>query len=151
MESVLRTDDLIVVDASTVVERVSEDLGAVYDAATITVTAPESAPVSVGSMFEVAVENVVENAIVHNDDLEPTVDITVSNGDDTVTVEVADDGPGIPDHELSVRELPAESALEHSNGLGLWLVDWFVERSGGDLDIETGPDGSRVRMILSQG
>ncbi|AQL43852.1 hypothetical protein BV210_14565 [Halorientalis sp. IM1011] len=151
MESVLRTDDLIVVDASTVVERVSEDLGAVHDAARITVTTPEFAPVSVGSMFEVAVENVVENAIVHNDDPAPTVDITVSNGDDTVTVEVADDGPGIPDHELSVRELPAESALEHSNGLGLWLVDWFVERSGGDLDIETGSDGSRVRMILPQG
>jgi signal transduction histidine kinase len=151
MESVLRTNDRIVADASTVVERVTEDLGAAHDDATITVTTPESAPVTVGRMFEVAVENVVENAIVHNDEPAPTVAVAVSNGDDTVTVEVCDDGPGIPAHELDVRELPAESALEHSSGLGLWLVDWFVERSGGDLDIETGTDGSRIRMVLPQG
>ncbi|SEO28957.1 Signal transduction histidine kinase [Halorientalis persicus] len=148
MESVLRTDDRIVTDASEVVERVTEDLDTVHANASITVTTPESAPVTVGRMFEVAVENVVENAIVHNDSPEPTVDVTVTNGDDTVTVAVRDDGPGIPEHELDMRELPAESALEHSNGLGLWLVDWFVERSDGDLDIETDGDGSLVRMVL---
>lgn len=147
MESVLRTDDRIVADASEVVERVTEDLAAVHTDASVTVTTPDAAPVTVGSMFEVAVENVVENAIVHNDSPEPTVDVTVTNGDGTVAVTVSDDGPGIPDHELDMRELPAESALEHSNGLGLWLVDWFVERSEGDLHIET-DDGSRVRMVL---
>jgi signal transduction histidine kinase len=150
MESVLRTDDRIVADASDVVERVTGTLDATHEGVTFTVTAPDSAPVTVGSMFEVAVENVVENAIVHNGSAEPTVDVTVTNETDTVTVAVSDDGPGIPDHELDMRELPTESALEHSNGLGLWLVDWFVERSGGDLHIETDSDGSLVRMDLPQ-
>ncbi|WP_193767539.1 sensor histidine kinase [Halorientalis pallida] len=150
MESVLRTDDRIVVDASDVVERVTSTLDAAHEEATITVTTPDTAPVTVGRMFEVAVENVVENAIVHNDGSTTVVDVTVTNGDGTATVTVCDDGPGIPDHELEMRELSAESALEHSNGLGLWLVDWFVERSEGELRIETDGDGSLVRMDLPQ-
>ncbi len=151
MESVLRSDDLIVADASEVVERVTADLDVAHEDASLTVTTPESAPVAVGSMFEVAVENVVENAIVHNDHPEPSVEISVTNEAETAEVTVCDDGPGIPDHEVDVREMPAESALEHSNGLGLWLVGWVVEQSDGDLHIEAGDDGSQVRMVLPQG
>ncbi|WP_336002581.1 sensor histidine kinase [Halorientalis halophila] len=148
MEAVLRSDDRTVLDAVAVVERVTDDQFDRYPDAAISVESPAEAPVSVATMFDVAVENLVENAVVHNDGTDPTVDVSVTAGDDCVSVAVSDDGPGIPDHELEVRDLPHESALEHSNGLGLWLVDWVVERSDGELDIETGPDGSRVRLTI---
>jgi signal transduction histidine kinase len=64
-------------------------------------------------------------------------------------VSVADDGPGIPDHERAVLTDGEETALEHGSGLGLWLVHWVVERSGGRLSFaENDPRGSVVRMDL---
>jgi signal transduction histidine kinase len=118
-----------------VVERVTEGLDTTDEDLSLTVTATESAPV----------------AVVHSDGPEPSVEVSVTNGARTVEVAVHDDGPGIPDHELDVRELPAESALEHGNRLGLRLVDWFVEQSDGDLYIETNDDGSSIRTVLRQG
>lgn len=122
-----------------------------------------------------AVANVVENACKHNDSDEPTVEVTVaatvespegeSSSDQSspdvgrhhpteatvggVRLVVADDGPGIPEQEHAVLQKGRETALEHGSGLGLWLVYWAVDRSGGTLDIsENDPRGSVVELHL---
>lgn len=66
-----------------------------------------------------------------------------------VHLSVADNGPGIPDHEYEVLTAGEETALEHGSGLGLWLVFWVVDKSGGDLAFdENDPRGSIVTMTL---
>lgn len=91
--------------------------------------------------------NLLENAAEHNDSDEPWVRIDARiDGDETV-VEVADNGPGIPTEERSVLRSKEETPLQHSSGLGLWLVSWGVERLGGTVTIvESDESGTTIRL-----
>jgi signal transduction histidine kinase len=95
-----------------------------------------------------AVEDLVENAIVHAHHAEPVVRVTVEPTDDAVAFAVADDGPGIPDQELAVLDTGGETELQHGSGAGLWVVTWIVERSGGELSFETSSEGTTVTIRL---
>jgi len=111
----------------------------------VTVTGPPA--------VDYALENVLENAIVHNDSESPTVEVFVyvfeGTHNDWTEVVVADDGPGIPDHEVRALLEGGETPLQHGSGLGLWLVNWLVKRSGGELQFdENEPRGSIVTMRL---
>jgi signal transduction histidine kinase len=100
-------------------------------------------------VLEAVLGTVVENAIEHNDDPSPWVRVsaraaTADGGDVTgegVVVEVHDDGPGIPDHELAVVDDGEETPLSHGSGLGLWIVQWGSRWLGADVDFETGREG----------
>jgi signal transduction histidine kinase len=115
--------------------------------AEIAVDLPETCRVRADSGLDVALENVIENALLHGG--APTVEVTVTCTDDTATVEVVDDGPGIPEHELAVLAAESETPLEHGSGIGLWLVTWIVERSDGAVDFER-RDGRTVVTIELQ-
>jgi signal transduction histidine kinase len=99
----------------------------------------------------VAVDNLLENAVVHGDSLTPSVSVTVRRRetDGTVDVVVADDGPGIPEQERQVLVDGRETPLEHGSGLGLWLVNWIVSESMGELAFDDNePRGSVVTISL---
>jgi signal transduction histidine kinase len=65
----------------------------------------------------------------------------------TVTFEIADSGPGIPEYELDVLDA-RESSLEHGSGLGLFVVNWGVSTLGGDVAFDATDDGTRVLVTL---
>ena len=66
-----------------------------------------------------------------------------------VHVTVTDNGPGIPEQESAVLTAGEETALEHGSGLGLWLVFWVVDKSGGELTFaDNDPRGSVVTLVL---
>jgi sensor histidine kinase regulating citrate/malate metabolism len=66
-----------------------------------------------------------------------------------VDVEVADQGPGIPDCELEALRSGDERALLHGSGIGLWLVNWLVTFLDGTLRFEgNDPCGTVVTMTL---
>ena len=99
------------------------------------------------ALLELALENVVENAIEHNDSVDPRVAVTADGLAGGVRLTVADDGPGIPENELVALDSGRETDLQHASSLGLWLVHWSVERLGGDLRIERlHPRGSAVSI-----
>lgn len=78
--------------------------------------------------------NLLQNAVVHNPASEPHVTVTVDRTPDTVTVSVADDGPGIPSECVeSLFERGEQGAESRGNGLGLYLVEKFVDAFGGDI------------------
>lgn len=128
--------------AATVVERARED----HPGATIRLDVPEWAIAVADSHLALAVEDLVENAVVHARSAEPTVEVRVTVGEDAVVLAVIDDGPGIPEPELAVLESRGETDLQHGSGAGLWVVTWVVERSDGSLSFDTGPDGTTVRL-----
>ena len=101
------------------------------------------------TLVRAAVENLIENAIEHNDHEAPEIDVAVrtNEADDRVELVVTDNGPGIPEAERRVITAGIETPLEHISGLGLWLVKWIVEGMDGELEIEDNePRGSIVTL-----
>lgn len=130
--------------------------------AKITVTVDDSLTIKTDeSVLELVVTNLVENGVEHgvsdsaeghHDDTDNPVNIALQGSatDGGVRITISDDGPGIPPFELTPLKADRETALQHGSGLGLWLVQWGVETLGGDLDIETGPDGTTVDIRLPE-
>jgi PAS domain S-box-containing protein len=101
------------------------------------------------TLIRTAVQNLIENAIEHNDTDAPKIDVVAAYNPETDRVEltVSDNGPGIPEAEQRVITAGVETPLEHISGLGLWLVKWIVEGLNGELSIENNePRGSVVRL-----
>lgn len=117
----------------------------------LTVDVPQTLPARASSRFGSALEQVVSNAIEHNDSDEPAVHVSASAIDGpkpAVEIEVIDNGPGIPDHELEVLG-ENESQLAHMSGLGLWETYWIVEDSGGSLEFDADSEtGTTVTIRL---
>lgn len=111
------------------------------------------------------VENTVENAVVHHDgegveraDGGPWIRVTLeredggggeTDGPARFRLTVADDGTGIPDHEIEAVESGRETALEHGSGLGLWVAAWGAAAVGADVDYaEREPRGTTVTVSI---
>ncbi|WP_276258589.1 PAS domain S-box protein [Haloglomus litoreum] len=117
--------------------------------AAIAVSAPDTALVRGHETLELALDELVGNAITHHDGDRPAVELQVRADEDRVTIEVADDGPGIGELERSALQRGHETPLEHATGLGLWFVRWTVTNVGGEIEIEDrDPRGSIVRLSL---
>jgi signal transduction histidine kinase len=101
------------------------------------------------SVLPVVLGNLLENAVEHADADVPVVTVrAVDAGDGGVTIEVEDDGPGVPAHELDVLDATEETALEHGSGLGLWIVKWGVASLGGTVEFDASDAGTTARVTL---
>ena len=70
------------------------------------------------------------------------VTVTVEDGR---VVTIVDDGPGIPEKELTTIDAENETRLQHDRGLGLWQRRWCVDTPNGRPPFETGA-GTTVRI-----
>ncbi|WP_336025067.1 sensor histidine kinase [Halobellus salinisoli] len=107
----------------------------------------------VSERLHVALVELCENGIKHNDDPAtgdgPVVhiEVTPSHVPDWVEIRVVDEGPGIPPQELTALHAEEETPLQHGSGLGFWLVRFVVRRLGGEIAAENRDgDGSRVSI-----
>ena len=106
-----------------------------------------------GEILIPVVRELVSNAVEHGGPTpEPRVSVRLRESSDTEKVErwwidVADNGTGISDHEVEVFEGAEEEPLQHSKGLGLWLVWWGVDRLGGQVSFDT-DSGTTVTVEL---
>jgi signal transduction histidine kinase len=156
MESIVRKgrDARSTIDVPAVVEGEVTAVRSEYpDAHVSTETPARSLFAHAHQDIGVAIEDLVVNAVEHNDTGTATVTVTVTTGadGDSVVVTIDDNGPGIPEPELEVIESGAETEreLRQRSGLGLWLAHWLVERSRGTMDVQTdGEDGTRVTITL---
>jgi signal transduction histidine kinase len=140
-------DDVAAVDLGKVAADVVEEFDCREGATVECETAETPAAVADESALATALGNLLENAIEHNDCDEPWVRLSTHEQDSTISLRIADDGPGIPVEEREVLRRQAETPLKHSQGLGLWLASWSARAAGGELAIEsTGPDGTTVRI-----
>jgi signal transduction histidine kinase len=164
-EHLLRTVDkerdivgLLTNDADTVafdlVATVADVCGRVrerYPEATVETSLPAQADVRAVSKLPLAVHELLTNAVEHADVSDPTVTLSVTVDDDagTVTLSVDDECPPIPVQEIRVLRGERDvRSVYHGSGLGLWLVHWAVDRSGGELVFQTTADGNTVSLTL---
>lgn len=100
-----------------------------------------------GDPIEIAVSELIENALEHGGD-PAAVEVHVEHTGRSVAVTIRDDGPGIPAAERDLITGEADvTQLTHSNGLGLWLSKWVVEAYGGSIEFEEPADGGAVVTI----
>ncbi|WP_158059390.1 hybrid sensor histidine kinase/response regulator [Halorussus halophilus] len=141
-------------DVSTLIEASVERIREKYPEAEITVEQPNDAWVHATKELQFVLQHTLDNAVVHNHSAVPRIEVTVREalGTDDVLVEVADDGPGIPQMEIDALDTPEETtSLSHGSGLGLWVMKWGVESLGGDLTFATNqPTGTVVRIRLPE-
>lgn len=138
------------IDVGAVCDRVLADARQRFPDARIAFEHPGSVAAVATERLGRAVEELVENAIVHNDRDHPDLALSVERDDDSVRIVIADDGPGVPEKETGVltREHEVEP-LYHGTGLGLWLVNWIVKRAGGRIAFaENEPRGSVITIEL---
>lgn len=88
--------------------------------------------------------NLLQNGITHNHRSTPQLTVTGKDEGETVAVQIADNGPGIPPEEREqIFEGGWKGTESDGTGLGLSLVQALVERYGGDIDVEPNqPTGS---------
>jgi len=138
------------VDITKTARSVANKIDASYLDVELTVEAPEHVVVSATTTVETAIEELVRNAIIHNDLEEPAVELRVTTDGDTARIHVIDNGPGISEMDRDVLKIGlATDALYHGSGLGLWLVYWAINRSDGSIDVTTvEPRGTKVTVLL---
>ncbi|WP_336338914.1 PAS domain S-box protein [Haloarcula brevis] len=119
---------------------------------TVETDLPETRFILADTPLRQAFRQLLTNAVEHNDSARPTLWVRIRAATDRagwVDIEIADDGPGIPDHEVATLTAGEETSLQHSSGIGLWIIKWVVTRYGGDLEFETRDrGGSLVRIKL---
>lgn len=109
---------------------------------------PGQAIISAVDAVDTAIRELIENAVIHNDRDQPVVEVAVEKEHESVVIRIVDNGPGIPEVEQEIVTGQQEiSPLQHASGLGLWLVSWVMERSGGMIQFDEGQPRGTIAQI----
>jgi signal transduction histidine kinase len=113
-----------------------------HGSTTVEVEVPAETYVMATEAASAVFDNLLRNAVEHNDRAEPTVSVSVERTGRWVSVHVADDGPGIRDE---VKAHLFESAIESGEGRGIALVKTLMNHYGGDVTVrDNDPRGTEV-------
>ena len=123
-----------------------------HESATVSVTGdlPHGLNVAATELLSSIFRNLLNNAVIHNDSNQPVVTVTVEVEPETVTVGIADNGPGIPESQRDEVFGRGEMGLQSpGSGIGLYLVDTLVDMYDGDVHLEDDdPEGSVFTVTL---
>jgi len=129
------------------VEDVVRSVSQEYPDASFAVEYDERVTAATLSNFERALTELVDNAAKHGGET-PTVTVSVEPVSDAVEIRIADDGPGLADHEADVLQAGSETPLTHGSGLGLWLAHWIVDSHDGSIDATATGDGTVMTVSV---
>ena len=136
------------IDIIRIIDNLRREFEEKYSTASVRFEIPEEADAVADDRINYVLDELIENAIKHNDRSEPLVEISATVFQEKISIEIIDDGPGISPQEHAVL-LGEETPLLHGSGLGLWIVNWIVTSVGGELDLDTNePRGSVVTVTL---
>lgn len=108
-------------------------------------TAPARAPPSV----DIAIQELLENAVVHNPAPEPSATVTIDVDGAWTRLRVVDECDPIPAEVRETIGRGSEQPLHHNDGLGLWIVKWITESVDGDLSFGRRDDDEGNVVTLS--
>jgi len=139
------------VELAPMIDNIVEWFRVEYPEADVHADVPDGLAVAADDNLRTAIEELVENGIVHAETDGPSVHIEATATGGRVTLTVSDDGPGIPQREREIvtgdRTI---TQLDHGSGLGLWLAKWIVEDYDGELGFEDADEGTTVALRLDR-
>lgn len=141
-----QTDTETTFDLDDLVDDEVERFRDAHPAVELSTDVPSGLRVRAHTQFRLAVREALSNAVEHTAAAE--VEITTKSRGESHAIVVSDTGAGIPDSELAPLWAPAEGPMVHTTGLGLWMIYWLVESSGGTLEFETDSGGTSIEMWL---
>jgi signal transduction histidine kinase len=130
-------------------EHVTPLRDAYRDAEVVNEGVPDVA-VAADDLLDRVFENLLRNAIEHNDAPTPRVVVEGERGDGVATIRVADNGPGISEHRRkSIFEQGERGTESDGTGFGLYLVKDVVESYDGDIRVrDNEPRGTVFELDL---
>lgn len=151
IEQTLQDSRVASVDLRGVVTDIVAELDAEFPAADFEVDAADEVRVVADEHIDVAVEELLRNAVVHADSDAPAVEVALTAAEDPGSAQLTVTNSGsLPVSTRRALSEGAETQLRHNDGLGLWLVKWLVEESYGklELDDDRKRDRCRARVAL---
>lgn len=142
LAAVWQTRETVVVDVPTALDGAIATVTAEHPTFSVDHEILETLVVDAHPRLEWAFEEALDNAARHTEDATVTVSATAT--DDGVLVRFVDSGGGIPRAEVAPLRRGHERPVEHTTGIGLWLMYWIVEYSNGELDVRPGESGGTV-------
>ncbi|MEJ2763859.1 sensor histidine kinase [Photobacterium sp. MCCC 1A19761] len=106
---------------------------------------PDELAAVVGNLLDNAFE-----ATLKNPDSHQTISILLTDAGDELVIEVADNGPGIPDNIAdSLFTKGVSSKNQPGHGIGLYLVHSFVTQAGGSILVDDAePQGTIFSLFI---
>lgn len=138
------------VDIASAVETKAHKLSQGYENTTVHVDVT-SVQVSADEFLPAVVENVLRNAVDHNDTDNPVIRVEIVAEGGSVELRVIDNGPGVPD-EMKDKIFQESVTSDDSGtvGFGLHFVRVMMERYDGDVWFEDRADGQRGAVAVLQ-
>lgn len=100
--------------------------------------------------LRLALDELLDNAVTHNDAPQCRVHVTVdteSPDGPRTRITIADNGPGMPSGTQEKLDSIEVNPNNHLTTFGLWTAYWIVSRSGGEFEIEANePRGCRIHL-----
>ncbi|QLH83873.1 hybrid sensor histidine kinase/response regulator [Halosimplex pelagicum] len=125
----------------------AERVDAMADRVDVDVDVPEGTTVLANDLFEDVVANLLTNAVEHSDTT-TSVRVSVDDGGPTVSLRVADDGPGVPPgDQADIFERGGKGDASTGTGFGLFFVSSMVESYGGSVRAEESDRGGAAFVL----
>ena len=149
IEQLVETDERVTRDLTAELDTLLTELREEYPA--VTFEFGESGPREVIAVPQIdrALRNVLDNAARYNTAENPLVHVDTESVGEQLQVHITDNGPGIDSHEIETLRNRQETQLQHGTGLGLWLVYWVMDKSGGELSFDA-DDGTTVTLTFDR-
>lgn len=119
-----------------------------FQDASIEATIPDNLEVQADQYISAVFENLIRNAIEHNDKPTPEVEVSATQTEDLVKVFIEDNGPGLSESRKdSLSQWSESSKVDIGKGVGLAIVTVLVDRYEGEMKVEDNdPTGTRVTV-----
>ncbi|MFB6120122.1 MAG: PAS domain-containing protein [Halobacteriaceae archaeon] len=141
-------DDLEPVDVDRVLAEEVEIAARSYEEAEFDLQTAGGATVLADDLLEEVFENLLANAVQHNDKETPRVRVETAVGDDVVRVRVADNGPGVPaELQDEIFGKGTKSFDSPGTGFGLHLSREIVNTYDGDISVGDATEGGAVFTV----
>jgi len=119
-----------------------------YPSVDIETDIPEGVPVRGNELLGEVIENVLLNAIEHHDDGSPSLVVRAWETEESVRVEIEDDGPGISeDMKTRVLDRNVTSEATGSIGFGLYFVSVMMDQYDGSVWFEDADPRGTVAVL----
>lgn len=139
------------VDVTAVLSELQQEFTRRYPEATVDleITASDSRLRTNPDVLSFMFSNLLENAIEHAA-APPAASVRVhvaESADGQLRVAIRDTNERIPEAETTILREGTETALQHGQGIGLWVVNWCLEALNGEIEF-TYDDGNVVTLLL---